>query len=126
MSDLSPVRARRLHFSRRLNRRLVLQGTIGLAGVALVGCSTGGQQSGQSDSDALIAWPAEDRWPELFAKAPKSVQDTYRFAVANEHLLKWMPCFCGCVDYGHTSNFSCYVQEVRADGSVLLDSMSFG
>jgi hypothetical protein len=102
-----------------------MQGALAVGGLALVGCSTGvGQSSG--GGEALLAWPAEDRWPELFFKAPQSVQEAYRFAVANEDLLKWMPCFCGCGDFGHTSNFDCYVQEVRGDGSVLLDSMSFG
>lgn len=109
-----------------ISRRLAMQGMLALGGIALVGCSTGTRQSSQTDDDWLLAWPAEDRWPEIFSEAPRSVQDAYRFAVANEDLLKWMPCFCGCVDLGHASNYDCYVQEARDDGSVLLDSMSFG
>ena len=108
----------------RLSRRLALQATLAASGLALVGCSSGLVGGGADDS--LVAWPAEDRWPELFLQASTRVQETYRFAVANQGLLQWMPCFCGCGELGHTSNASSYVQETRSDGSVLLDSMSFG
>jgi hypothetical protein len=101
-----------------------MQATLAVSGLALVGCSN--VLTGSSADDALMAWPAEDRWPELFHKASPRIQEAYRFAVANQDLLQWMPCFCGCGEMGHTSNASCYVQEIRNDGSVLLDSMSFG
>ena len=107
----------------RFSRRHALQVGLASSGLLLVGCSTaltGGA------NDALVAWPAEDRWPELFSKSSTRVQEAYRFAVANQDLLQWMPCFCGCGELGHTSNANCYVQEIRSDGSVLLDSMSFG
>lgn len=113
-----------------LNRRVLLKGSLGVAGLALVGCAGPGASSGTTGSANypfdLNAWPAEDRWPTVFWEAPADVQETYRYAVANQDLLKWMPCFCGCNEMGHTSNASCYVQEARADGSVLLDPMSFG
>jgi hypothetical protein len=107
-----------------LTRRRALQGALAATGLALVGCSSGiGQRSG---GESLLAWPAENRWPELFTAAPASVQEAYRFAVTSQDLLQWMPCFCGCGDMGHASNAECYVQEMRGDGSVLLDAMSFG
>ena len=112
---------------RKLTRRHALQGALAASGLALVGCSSGIGQIGQSSADdALLAWPAEDRWPEQFHKASARIQESYRFAVANQDLLQWMPCFCGCGEWGHTSNASCYVQEMRNDGSVLLDPMSYG
>jgi len=110
--------------ARKLTRRHALQGALAASGLALVGCSSGIGQN--SVDDALLAWPAEDRWPEQFHKASTRVQENYRFAVANQDLLQWMPCFCGCGEWGHKSNANCYVQQVRNDGSVLLDSMSFG
>jgi hypothetical protein len=109
---------------RRLTRRHALQAALATSGLALVGCTS--VVGRNSADDALLAWPAEDRWPEQFYKASARVQETYRFAVANQDLLRWMPCFCGCREWGHTSNASCYVQEVRDDGSVLLDPMSYG
>ena len=108
----------------RLTRRHALQATLAASGLALVGCTS--VIGRNSADDALLAWPAEDRWPEQFYKASAKVQETYRFAVANQDLLQWMPCFCGCREWGHTSNASCYVEEVRDDGSVLLDPMSYG
>ena len=108
----------------KLTRRHLAQIALGTSGLILVGCSPRAGQSGADGS--LLAWPSEDRWPEIFYQAAPAVQETYRFAVANQDLLQWMPCFCGCVDQGHMSNADCYVQEVRSDGSVLLDAMSFG
>ena len=111
----------------RLTRRHALQAALATSGLALVGCTSAiGPIGRNSADDALLAWPAEDRWPEQFYKVSARVQETYRFAVANQDLLQWMPCFCGCGEWGHASNADCYVQEVRDDGSALLDSMSFG
>jgi hypothetical protein len=75
----------------------------------------------------LVAWPAQNRWPERFERAPADVQEAYRYAVANPQVLQYMPCFCGCYEEDrHTSNRDCYVEEMRPDGSVVLDPMSFG
>ena len=110
----------------KLTRRHAVQGALAAGGLALVGCSSGVGQSTAPVDESLLAWPAEDRWPALFTASSERIQEAYRFAVANQDLLQWMPCFCGCGEWGHASNASCYVQEVRDDGSVLLDSMSFG
>jgi len=34
----------------------------------------------------------------------------YRFATTRGDVLRWMPCTCGCRNFGHTSNRSCYVK----------------
>lgn len=34
----------------------------------------------------------------------------YAFAAGNADTLRWMPCTCGCKNFGHTSNRSCYVK----------------
>jgi hypothetical protein len=51
--------------------------------------------------------------------APASVQEAYRFAVANKELLEQIPCFCGCNSVPHTSNYECYVAEDGGPGSIL-------
>ena len=114
----------------RLTRRRALQGAALAAGIVLAGTGAWSfRQSSDgslSEADAqLLAWPREDRWPDLFDQVPASVQDLYRYAAANRETLKWLPCFCGCVDQGHTSNFDCFVKQVRGDGSIVLDTMSF-
>lgn len=84
-----------------------------------------GQALTTSDT-SLVAYPARDQWPEVFRQAAPEVQDAYRYAVANQDVLKYIPCYCGCVSQGMTSNRDCYVRETRPDGSVVLDPMSFG
>jgi hypothetical protein len=43
------------------------------------------------------------------------VKALYAFAVAHPEILGFMPCVCGCVDLGHTSNRSCYVKAETPD-----------
>lgn len=109
----------------RITRRALVQGSLGAAGLALVGCSAPGIGQ-KEDPFALIANPAKDEWPQMFLDAPEYVQETYRYVLANKQDIQWMPCFCGCVDQGHDSNWHCYVDEERDDGTFLLDPMSFG
>jgi hypothetical protein len=116
--------AKRQSISVSFDRRRMLQGALAAGGLGLVGCSA--NLGSNSPPGTLLAWPAEDRWPAMFHEAAPGTRAAYRFAVANRDLLRWMPCFCGCGDTGHTSNFDCYVREIRGDGAVLLDSMSFG
>jgi hypothetical protein len=88
-----------------------------LAACAEQGTPTGGP---------WVAYPAKDQWPRRFALAPPEVQEAYRFALANPEPLQYIPCYCGCGDQGHGSNRDCYIREMRPDGSVVLDPMSFG
>ena len=98
-----------------------------LAGGALVSaCTTAGQ--GSRPGDALVplyANPAKDQWPAEFHQLPAATQAMYRYAATNHDVLQYIPCFCGCVDGGHTSNFDCYVRTVYPDGGIRLDTMSF-
>jgi hypothetical protein len=110
--------------SRRWSRRGLLQASVVFGGVALVGCSS--STTSPDTGGDLVAWPAKNRWPKIYTDAPAEVQEAYRYAVANQDVLQWMPCFCGCGANGHTSNRDCYVRETREDGSVVLDPMSFG
>jgi hypothetical protein len=110
--------------ARTLSRRELLAGTAAATGLLLTGCSFG-RTTPSADGD-LVAWPSEDRWPAKFHEAPAQVQEAYRYAASRPAVLQYIPCFCGCVDQGHTSAQDCYVAEFRSDGSVLLDPMSFG
>jgi hypothetical protein len=55
-------------------------------------------------------------------KAPQNVQVAYQFAISNPDALKNVPCYCGCGAVGHTSNYSCYVKEVKPSGEVVYDA----
>jgi Protein of unknown function with PCYCGC motif len=54
-----------------------------------------------------------------FAKAggPK-VEAVYRYAVAHEETLQYIPCVCGCGAIGHRHNAHCYVAERHAEGAI--------
>ena len=64
--------------------------------------------------------------PDRIGQAPSTVQEAYRFAVANQDLVSQFPCYCGCVHAGHASNLDCYVQEVQVDGTIVFDEHAFG
>ena len=74
----------------------------------------------------LYADPARNVWPSEMKELSPEIQELYRYAAANREVLRYMPCFCGCVNAGHASNFDCYIREVLPDGRVRIDTMSFG
>jgi hypothetical protein len=59
-------------------------------------------------------------------RLPPTVQEAYRFALANPDTLDKIPCYCGCNQIHHTSNLSCYVQSQTAAGQVVFDSHAAG
>ena len=96
-----------------------------LAAVAAISLLIAGCASGSSVSQLNMA-PASQLPPEL-RSAPANVQEAYRFAIANQELLSQIPCFCGCVASGHTSNLRCYIAEDGQPGSVLqFDNHALG
>lgn len=64
--------------------------------------------------------------PQEMQNAPTRVREAYQFAVANPDALKNVPCYCGCGAMGHTSDYSCYVKESKADGTVVYDPHALG
>ena len=91
-------------------------------GSLLTGCS-GSSNTSSSDPNQMA--PMADM-PAGIQKAPVSVSNSYRFAVANPDPLKNVPCYCGCGAAGHTSNYSCYVKEVKPSGEVVFDLHALG
>lgn len=87
----------------------------------LSGCT--GTKSSQNDLNKLA--PMSDM-PSEIQKAPSVVQEAYQYAVAYPEALKNVPCYCGCGAVGHTSNYSCYVQEVKDSGEIVFDQHALG
>jgi Protein of unknown function with PCYCGC motif len=50
----------------------------------------------------------------VFAASGETAE-LYRFARERGDVLQWMPCTCGCQQFGHTSNRSCYIKAETAD-----------
>lgn len=88
---------------------------------ALTACGT---QSSSVDHDLEMA-PFDDM-PLEVQTAPVAVQQAYQFDVANPEVMKQLPCYCGCGTMGHTSNYSCYVSGVEADGKIIYDTHALG
>ena len=64
-------------------------------------------------------------WPTFVIEAGPEVKRLYEFQVTHGEVMRYMPCFCGCgQNAGHRSNRDCYVKAVRANGSVVFDSMA--
>jgi uncharacterized protein with PCYCGC motif len=90
-----------------------------LLSTATSACSTSKQ------SDALNMTPM-DQMPAEVQSAPGTVQAAYQFAAANPDFMKNIPCYCGCGNVGHTSNYSCYVSQVDDKGKFTFDNHALG
>ncbi len=80
-----------------------------------------------SATRASVGMAPASSLPMEMQKAPATVRDAYRFAVANPDALKNVPCYCGCGSIGHTSNLSCFVKEFDGKGkAVAFDNHALG
>ena len=94
--------------------------------VILVGSlSACGGKSGSND-DHDLAMASLDKMPAEVKSAPVAVRQAYQFNVANPDVMTQIPCYCGCGSMGHTSNYSCYVSSVDANGTVNFDTHALG
>jgi Protein of unknown function with PCYCGC motif len=84
-------------------------------------CST------QSNSeDVHLNMAPMDHMPAEVQSAPVAVQEAYQFNVANPDVMKNIPCYCGCGNVGHTSNYDCYVADVDDTGDITFDYHALG
>ncbi len=87
----------------------------------LSGCSRA-----STSSKAPLQMASMDGLPQEVTSASADVQQAYRYAVANPEVLKQIPCYCGCVDLGHTSNYACYISSVDANGKYTYNEHALG
>jgi hypothetical protein len=92
-----------------------------LLGGVLSACTSNPMESGHGD----MKMAAMSDMPESVKISSKTVQESYQFAVANPDILKQLPCYCGCGDMGHTSNYACYVQSDEG-GKITFDEHAIG
>ncbi len=91
----------------------------------LTGCAATPAAATQSGGTGAPAAGMGDM-PAAVQSAPVTVQQAYRFAVANPTLLQQVPCYCGCGAMGHTSNYSCYISGQDASGKLTFDDHALG
>lgn len=88
----------------------------------LAGC--GSSASHEAEYSFAMAPLAE--MLEMVQNAPVRVHEAYQFAVANPDILQHIPCYCGCGSMGHTSDYSCYVADEAADGTLTFETHALG
>lgn len=87
---------------------------------ALSACST------SKSSDVHLYMMPLEQMPTEVQSAPVAVQEAYQFASINPDVMKDIPCYCGCGDIGHTSNFDCYVSGTDEQGNLTFDNHALG
>lgn len=110
--------------TKRRSRFWLLAGTV----LLLAGVASGVfLWLGRSGSPVrAYALAPESALPANLRQAPPNVREAYRFAIANRETLRQIPCYCGCGKESHKNNADCYIKEVKADGSIVFDPMSYG
>ncbi len=92
---------------------------VALAATAISACST------KSQANELNMTPL-DQMPMDVQSAPVAVREAYQFNVANPDIMKDIPCYCGCGEMGHTSNYACYVSNVDDKGAIAFENHALG
>ena len=91
-----------------------------VVGSLTAGCGAAGEAGHELAMAPLDGMPADVQ------SAPAVVREAYQLAAANPEVMKQIPCYCGCGEMGHTSNYACYVADVNADGTIAYDSHALG
>jgi len=107
---------------KRWRGAILLIGGVALGGALVLGFSL--WPAGPQGVRQAYALAPESALPAYFRKAPPNVREAYRFAIANRDILRQMPCYCGC-GAEHQNNADCYIKDVKSDGKIEFDNMSF-
>ncbi|MEO8358204.1 MAG: PCYCGC motif-containing (lipo)protein [Chloroflexota bacterium] len=97
-----------------------------ISSIALFGVTACSSQSESSDSHTNMNMASMDIMPAEVQSAPVTVQEAYQFNVANPDIMKNIPCYCGCGNVGHTSNYACYVSSTDDKGNIKFDNHALG
>ena len=79
-----------------------------------------------SQQSADLSMMSINQMPVEVQSAPLTVQAAYSFSAANPDIMQDIPCYCGCGDIGHTSNYDCYVSSVDEQGKITFDNHALG
>ena len=93
---------------------------VALTTTTVSACST------SSGDEVHLVMTSLDQMPMEVQSAPVAVQEAYQFNIANPDIMQDIPCYCGCGDIGHTSNYDCYVSSVDANGKITFDNHALG
>ena len=110
------------HTSQIGSEKFALLAMIFILVITAAGCGDGGEKSSRHN----LKMATMDEMPVEVKSAPLVVQESYQFAAANPDLMTHIPCYCGCGDMGHTSNYACYVSGQGPDGKLEYDAHALG
>lgn len=79
-----------------------------------------------SSKEADLHMMPMDQMPAEVQNAPVVVQQAYQFNTANPDIMKDIPCYCGCGNIGHESNYACYVASDDGNGNITFDNHALG
>lgn len=58
---------------------------------------------------------------------PKGTAEAYQFAIDNQDVLKYIPCYCGCGQLdGHDSNLDCFIKSGGSGSDIVFDKHAAG
>lgn len=109
-------------FSEEMGRRSFVSRTLTIAAAFLLPGFYWSLGFGATRRGYVLA--PESLLPYDIRQAPPEVREAYRFAITNREILRYIPCYCGCGEEGHTSNASCYLKDFSTPGNLVFDRMS--
>ncbi len=59
-------------------------------------------------------------------RPPEVIRSVYAFAANHPEVLSYVPCFCGCENFGHGDNHDCFVADRDAEGRVTWEAHGMG
>lgn len=92
----------------------------------LMSIALGSLSACSTQPQARLHMMSIDQMPVEVRSAPVTVQQAYEFAAANPDVMKNIPCYCGCGNIGHTSNYSCYVSNLDDKDKFTFDDHALG
>jgi hypothetical protein len=66
--------------------------------------TTSGEAPGVVPAAHAATWAARP----AYVRSHPVIEEAYAFALARPDVVKWLPCYCGCVAMDHRSNLDCF------------------
>lgn len=105
-----------------LSRRRVLHALAAVGGVlAIPRSALAGPVTIDKIGDQVQTLP-KGELPEFAGPGTPGIRTLYQYAVEHGDELQYIPCFCGCVNFGHKSNRDCYIKSANRDGTLTFTS----
>ena len=104
-----------------ISRRALLAGVLGTGGLMVARAAIAGPITLDKIGDQVQTLP-RGQLPDFTGPGTPGIRRLYQYAVEHGDELQYIPCFCGCVNFGHKSNRDCYVKSFNGDGTLTFTS----